>query len=74
MKKVDCLSLIFVDFYVPALTPRLNNTDTSLQLSENITFFVGFRIYTGVINKKTKIDTRCSERIIFIYRPGHAVA
>jgi hypothetical protein len=40
MRKVDCLSLIFIDFYVPALTPRLNSTEPSLQLSENITLFV----------------------------------
>jgi hypothetical protein len=34
MRKVDGLSLSFIDFYVPALTLRLNNTETSLQLSE----------------------------------------
>jgi hypothetical protein len=45
MRKQDGLSLILVDFYVPALTPRLNNTDTSLQLSENITLFAVCRIY-----------------------------
>jgi hypothetical protein len=33
--KIDVLILIF-DFYVPALTPRLNNTENSLLLSENI--------------------------------------
>jgi hypothetical protein len=37
MTKLDGLSLIFIDFYVPALTPRLNSTEASLQLSENIT-------------------------------------
>jgi hypothetical protein len=37
MRKVDGLSFIFVKFYVPALTPRLSSTETSLQLSENIT-------------------------------------
>jgi hypothetical protein len=36
MRKVDCLSLIFIDFYVPVLTPRLNKIEPSLQLSENI--------------------------------------
>jgi hypothetical protein len=36
-RKVDDLRLIFIDFYVPALTPRLNSTETSLQLSENTT-------------------------------------
>jgi hypothetical protein len=37
MRKVDGLSLILINFYVPALTPRLNSTETSLQLSKNIT-------------------------------------
>jgi hypothetical protein len=53
MRKGDDLSLIVVNFYVPALTPRLNSTETSLQLSENITFFAVCRIYTGVISKET---------------------
>jgi hypothetical protein len=39
MKKADGMSLMFIDFYVPAPTPHLNNTETSLQLSENITLF-----------------------------------
>jgi hypothetical protein len=51
MRKVGGLSLIFIDFDVPALTPRLNSTETSLQLSENITLFAVFRIYTGVISR-----------------------
>jgi hypothetical protein len=34
MRKVDGLSLIFIDFYVPVLIPHLNSTETSLQLSE----------------------------------------
>jgi hypothetical protein len=37
LREVDGPSLILIDFYVPALTPRLNSTETSLQLSENIT-------------------------------------
>jgi hypothetical protein len=52
------MSLIFIDFYVPALTPRLNNTETKLQLSENITQFAVCRIYADVISKETWIDTR----------------
>jgi hypothetical protein len=35
VREVDCLSLIFIDFYVPALTPRLYCIKTELQLSEN---------------------------------------
>jgi hypothetical protein len=37
MRIVDGLSLFFLDLYVPALTPLLDGTETSLQLSENIT-------------------------------------
>jgi hypothetical protein len=53
MRTVDGLSLIFIDFYVPALAPRLNSTETSLQLSENTTLFAVCRIYTDVISKET---------------------
>jgi hypothetical protein len=45
MRKVNGLSLIFIDFYVTALTPRLNITEPSLQLSENVAFFATCRIY-----------------------------
>jgi hypothetical protein len=37
MREVDGPSLILIDFYVPALTPRFSSTETSLQLSKNIT-------------------------------------
>jgi hypothetical protein len=40
VSKVDGLSLILIDFYVPALTPRLISTETSLHLSENISLSV----------------------------------
>jgi hypothetical protein len=39
VRKIDGLSPIFINFYVPALTPRLSSTETLLQLSENITLF-----------------------------------
>jgi hypothetical protein len=67
MRKVDGVSLIFIDFYVAALTPRLNSTETSLKFSENITLFAICRIYTGVISRQTYIDTRCLGRIIYIH-------
>jgi hypothetical protein len=53
LRKVDGLSLIFLNFYVPVFIPCLNSTETSLQLSENITLFVVYRIYTGVISIET---------------------
>jgi hypothetical protein len=45
IRKVDDLILTFIDFYVPALKPRLNRTETSLQFSENINLFAICRIY-----------------------------
>jgi hypothetical protein len=52
VRKVVGLSLICIEFYVPAFTPRLNSIETSLQLSENTTFFCHLlHIYTGVISK-----------------------
>jgi hypothetical protein len=53
MSKIDGLNFIFIDFYVPALTSRLNSTETLLQVSENITPFAVGHIYTGVISKET---------------------
>jgi hypothetical protein len=55
MGKVDGLSLIIIDFYVPMLTPHLSSTETSLQLSENTLFMAMSK------------ETRCSGRIIYIY-------
>jgi hypothetical protein len=52
VRKVDDLRLIFVVFYVPVLIPRLNSTDTSLQLSENIAVNRIYT-YTGFISKET---------------------
>jgi hypothetical protein len=67
MRKMDGLSLIFIDFCVPEHAPRLNNTEPSLQLSENITLFAVCGIYTGVVSKETKIDTRHLGHIIYMY-------
>jgi hypothetical protein len=62
------MSLIFIDFYVPLLTPHLNSTENSLQLSDNITLFVACCIYTDVISKETyQTDTKCLGYIIYIY-------
>jgi hypothetical protein len=53
MRQADGLRLILIDFYVPALTSRINSNEISLQLSENITFFAVCRIYTSAISKET---------------------
>jgi hypothetical protein len=52
MRKVDGPRPVFIN-YVPVLTSRLNSSETSLQLSENITPLVVSRIYTSVISKET---------------------
>jgi hypothetical protein len=44
-RQVEVLSVMFIAFYVPTLTSRLNSTETSLRLSENITLFEVCRIY-----------------------------
>jgi hypothetical protein len=67
MRKVNGLSLIFIDSYVPVVTPSLNSIETLLQISENITFFAVCRIYTGVISKETLVDTRYLGDIIYVY-------
>jgi hypothetical protein len=42
MRKVDGLSFISIDFYVPVLTPHVKSTEISLQLYENIFAFVAY--------------------------------
>jgi hypothetical protein len=66
VRKVEDLSLIVVDIFVPALTALLNNIEISVQLSGGITVFAVCRIYTRVIRKETWIDTRCLG-VSFIY-------
>jgi hypothetical protein len=46
MRKLDGLSLAFIDFNISALTSGLISTETSLQLSECITVCAGCGIYT----------------------------
>jgi hypothetical protein len=58
MREVDCLSLVFIDFYVPSLTPRIDCITTAVQLSENISLLALCRIQTGVISKEGKIGRR----------------
>jgi hypothetical protein len=48
MRKVDDLCLIFIEFYVPGLTRRLNSTENSLQLSDYITLLAVDHIYADV--------------------------
>jgi hypothetical protein len=58
MREVNCLSLVFIDFYVPALTPRLVCIKTALQLSENVALLALCRIQTGVISKEGKTSVK----------------
>jgi hypothetical protein len=54
VRKVDGLSLIFIDFYDPTLTPSLNRNETSLQLSENISSlrFVAYAMYMDIMSNE----------------------
>jgi hypothetical protein len=52
MREVDCLSPLFIDFYAPMLTPRLDCMKTALKLSENIALLAFCRIETDVIGKE----------------------
>jgi hypothetical protein len=56
MIKVNGLNVIFIEFYVPGLTPRLNNAETSLRLSENITLFVICRMYLYRCHQQRDLD------------------
>jgi hypothetical protein len=67
MRKVNFVTLVFIFFYISALTPRLNRTDSLLQLSENINIFAVCRICTGATKEETYIDTRCLGLIIYIH-------
>jgi hypothetical protein len=70
MRKVDGLNLIFIHFYVPALTPCLNSTETSLQLSENITLFAVCRIHVYIQVSSAKIPRYTPDvwGVSFMYR------
>jgi hypothetical protein len=46
MRKIDGLSLVFIDLCVPVLTRQLHWSKVTLQLSENMSFFVFCWIYT----------------------------
>jgi hypothetical protein len=47
MREVDCQSLVFINFYVPALTPCLDCIKTTLQLFENIALLQLINSITG---------------------------
>jgi hypothetical protein len=52
MRKIHGPSLIFINYYVSALSPRLDSTEILLQPSENTTLFVVCHIYTGVTSRE----------------------
>jgi hypothetical protein len=63
MRRVDDLSLIFIDFYVPALTPRVSNAETLLQISDNLLSFASIQVSSA----KRPRTTPGVSRISFIY-------
>jgi hypothetical protein len=48
MREVDCLSLVFIEFYVSVLTTRLDCIKTALQLSEISTSYYIYHIYFAI--------------------------
>jgi hypothetical protein len=60
--EVDGPSLILIDLYVAALTPRLHCIEAALQLSENIALFVVSRQQRGLIG------TLGLGRVSFMYK------
>jgi hypothetical protein len=74
MREIDCLSLVFIDFYVPALTPRLDCIKAALQLSENIALLALYcsmriRIHGNVSAKNIRLSipavlNRRADRIV----------
>jgi hypothetical protein len=44
-REIDGLSLVFIDFYIPALTPRLHRSEAALELSKNIALCGLYNIY-----------------------------
>jgi hypothetical protein len=65
MRKINGLRHIFNDYDVLELTPRLNSTEISLHVPENIRIFALSE--TSGINKETYIDAKSFGRIIHIY-------
>jgi hypothetical protein len=66
MREVDGPSFIFIDFNVPALTPRLNRIQITLRFSKNITLFAIRGIHSSVIDKEDQINTWCLGRVSFM--------
>jgi hypothetical protein len=62
VREVDGPSVISINFNVPVITPRLNKTETALQLSEDIALYMirGIHTSTNVIRKE-----RPDKRLVF---------
>jgi hypothetical protein len=53
MRKVDGMSLIFIDF-IPSFTPRLNSTKTSLQLRVRVRLTLLLAVYLQSVRLAAK--------------------
>jgi hypothetical protein len=53
VREVDGLSLMLIDLYVPALTPRLHCSEAALQFSENTALFAICCIHARVTGKES---------------------
>jgi hypothetical protein len=52
-KEVDPLSLIFINFNIPALTQVLPLAENTLEFSDNKTFLAISRLQTDVVGKES---------------------
>jgi hypothetical protein len=57
MREIDSSKFIIIDFVVPALTQCLNLIEPALQLSEDVSSFEIYGIYTSITGKEGHINT-----------------
>jgi hypothetical protein len=64
--EIDRLRFHFIDFQVPALTPRILYSESALQFAENATFVFLLRVNIGIIREKSQMNSRCRRVIIYV--------
>jgi hypothetical protein len=53
------LSLPFIDFYVPALTPWPHSSDATLEFVQHATLMFLCCVYPGIVREQSKVYSRC---------------
>jgi hypothetical protein len=71
-RKVNPLSLIFIYFNIPGLTPDLHWAETALEFSDNKPLFLICRVQTSVVGLEGEVNTRClgTSFIYMLYKVG----